>query len=69
MKLYENIDGKNKEVVCNVTLSYRFWNKDIQNLADGITKLHKQIFPQEYYKTFLVKNSEIEQAKIVTVLK
>ena len=68
MKIYEEIDGEKKSVICSVTLSYLFFDKDVKKLADGITELHRKIFPQEYYTTVVVKDSDKEQEKIVTVL-
>ena len=68
MKIYEEIDGEKKRVICSVTLQFRHFDKETKMLADGITELHKKIFPQEYYTTILVNDNQKEQERIVTVL-
>ena len=68
MKIYEEIDGEKKRVICSVTLQFRHFDKETKMLADGITELHKKIFPQEYYTTIVVNDNAKEQERIVTVL-
>ena len=68
MKLYE--DGKT--VVCEIKLTYLYWDKDIERLAQEIDKIHKKIFDSKHYTTIRTTNKEDEYnigfSKFTTVI-
>lgn len=54
MKLYE--DGKT--VVCEVRLTYTYFDRDIARLVEEIDKAHKKIFNSHYYTTIRTSNED-----------